>query len=151
MTLIVVGADHAGFALKTSVINHLQSHGYVCHDTGTHSDDSVDYPDYAHDVCSHITAGPDASVGILICGTGIGMSMAANRHEGIRCAVAVTEEMGRLARQHNDSNVLALGARLIDTATALGIVDVFLATEFDGGRHVNRVHKIDLQNGFGCP
>ena len=145
MTKIIIAADHAGFALKQTLIEYLEQRGHECHDFGTDSAEPVDYPDFAHAVASAVNNG---DVGILICGTGIGMSIAANRHSTIRCAVAVTPRMAELARQHNAANVLALGARLIDEEHAKKIVDIFLDTEYSGGRHDARIAKIDLNVGF---
>lgn len=145
MPKIIIAADHAGFALKQSLIEHLEQRGLECRDFGTDSSESVDYPEYAHAVAGVVK---DDDVGILICGTGIGMSIAANRHSTIRCAVAVTPRMAELARQHNNANILALGARLIDEVHAKKIVDIFLDTEYSGGRHDARIAKIDLDVGF---
>jgi ribose 5-phosphate isomerase B len=145
MTQIFIAADHAGFALKQALIEHLIGRGLVCTDLGTDSTEPVDYPDFAHKLADRINT-PD-EVGILICGTGIGMSMAANRHSLIRCAVCVTSHMAELARRHNNANVLALGGRLISEHAAKNIVDTFLTTDYEGGRHDVRVAKID-QIGF---
>jgi len=147
MKHVLIASDHAGVLLKAEVITHLHAHNYECCDLGTHTADSVDYPDFAHALCDILGRNP-GSVGILICGTGIGMSIVANRYSDVRCAVAVTPEMASMARQHNDANIVALGARLIDTDTAISIVDAFLGTKFEGGRHDARLQKIDLSIGF---
>ena len=138
---IALGADHAGFALKQEVARLLDELGLAYHDFGTTSDDSVDYPDFAGPVAREVVAGR-CERGILICGTGIGMAMAANKVAGTRAAPACSVEAARLAREHNDANVLALGARLTPKALALDIVRVFLDTPFAGDRHARRIDKI---------
>jgi len=144
MTQILIASDHAGFALKQALIEHLR--GFECDDLGTDSTEPVDYADYAHAVADRIDN--TKAVGILICGTGIGMAIAANRHSLIRCAVAVTSRMAELARRHNNANILALGARLISEDHAKTIVDTFLATDYEGGRHDARIAKIERGLGF---
>ena len=144
---VLIASDHAGFVLKGELINYLTETGRVCHDLGTNSADEVDYPDFARVLCDTLINTPDA-IGVLICGTGIGMSIAANRNTDIRCAVALTPEMATLARQHNNANVVALGARLIDSDLAQQIIDAFLNTAFEGGRHEARLQKIDLMQGM---
>ena len=139
---IIVGSDHAGFDLKERVKEWLEARGLAVEDVGTSSPQQVDYPDYAHLVARAVSSGRRAR-GVLICGTGIGVSIAANRHAGVRAAVACSEETARLAREHNDSNVLALGGRTLDPVVAERILDVWLATPFAGGRHERRVKKID--------
>ena len=139
---IVIAADHAGYALKSVLKAELVAAGYEVTDIGTDSEESVDYPDFAHRLAAMITAG-DAPLGVLVCGTGIGMSMTANRHPGVRAALCHDGLSARLARQHNDANVLALGARLIGIETAKDCLHAFLATDFAGGRHRRRVDKID--------
>jgi ribose 5-phosphate isomerase B len=136
---IAIASDHAGFELKQAVIKHLGA-GKVL-DLGTNGPDSVDYPDFGAAVAKAIESGK-ADKGIVICGSGIGISIAANRNKAVRAALCMTPEMARLARQHNDANVIALGARLVDTETALEMVDVFFETEFEGGRHARRVDKL---------
>ena len=138
---IALGADHAGFELKEQIKRHLAGKGIAVDDRGTHSPDSVDYPDYARLVGEEVAAGR-ADRGILVCGTGIGMSMAANKVPGIRAAKVNSESEAQLSREHNDANVLTLGARVLDDSTALKIVDVWLNTGFLGGRHQRRVDKI---------
>ena len=138
---IALGADHAGFELKEKIKQHLVERGIAVDDRGTNSPESVDYPDYARIVAEEVTAG-HADWGILICGTGIGMSMGANKVAGIRAAKVNSESEAQLSREHNDANVLALGARVLDEGTALNIVDRWLETPFLGGRHQRRVDKI---------
>lgn len=140
---IVLGSDHAGFALKEVIKGALQREGYGCHDVGTHDEDSCDYPVYAHRVADAVVSSSD-TMGILVCGTGLGMSMAANRHKAVRAAVCHDDESARFARAHNDANILALGSRLLDAQTALSCVRCFLQTQFDGGRHRKRIHAIEL-------
>jgi ribose 5-phosphate isomerase B len=138
---IAIGADHAGFALKEVLKAELISMGYTVQDLGTFDSASVDYPDIALQVAATVEKG-EAAKGILVCGTGIGMGIAANRHRGVRAAVCHDSVSARLARQHNDANVLALGARLIGDEVAKDCVRVFLATAFEGGRHARRVAKM---------
>ena len=138
---IAIGCDHAGPALKRALVDAMRAAGHVVLDMGTHDDGRVDYPDFAHAVCAAVEDGR-VQRGVLVCGTGIGMAMAANRHPGIRCAVASEVDSARLCREHNDANVLALGARLVDAAQAREILRIFLATPFEGGRHVPRLAKL---------
>jgi ribose 5-phosphate isomerase B len=138
---IALGADHAGFELKEKIKQHLLKNGTQVHDLGTHSTESVDYPDYARAVGDEV-AGRRADWGILVCGAGIGMSIAANKVAGIRAAHLHSEIEAQLSREHNDANVLALGARLLDHDLALIIVDRWLGTAFAGGRHAGRIEKI---------
>lgn len=138
---IALAADHAGFELKEKIREHLAERGFSVKDFGTDSGESVDYPDYAQAVGEEVAAGK-AKCGILVCGTGIGMSLAANKVAGIRAANARSEADAQLSREHNDANVLALGGRVLDAATALRIVDRWLSTSFAGGRHGRRVDKI---------
>ncbi len=139
---IAIASDHAGFQLKTLLSAEIRALGRGVLDLGTDSQDSVDYPDFAAAIAQAIGAGR-AERGVLVCGTGIGIAMAANRHSGIRAAVCHDETSARLARQHNDANVLALGERLIGSEVAKGCLRTFLETEFEGGRHMRRVAKID--------
>lgn len=132
-----IASDHAGVALKSALRHHLAQQGYETVDHGAHSDASCDYPAFAH-ALSHAVEQENGR-GILICGTGIGMSMAANRHAGIRAALCTTELHARLARRHNNANVLCLGARMTGDILAQAIVDAFLATDFEGGRHQRRL------------
>ncbi len=141
-TAFAVGSDHAGFELKQELLGELRSLGFSYEDVGTHSKESTDYPDYAHEV-SHRVASGQASLGLLCCSTGIGMSMAANKVEGIRAALVTSEEMARLTRQHNDANVLCLGARNNSVDECRKILHAFLDARFEGGRHERRIHKIE--------
>lgn len=139
--IIAIGSDHAGFTRKQEILEHLQSQGHEVNDLGTYSKDSMDYPDVAVEVAKQV-ASKEVERGILVCGSGIGVSIVANKTEGVRAANCVNEEMASLSRQHNDANVLALGERLVDKKTALSMVDIFLSTPFEGGRHQQRVDKI---------
>ena len=139
---ILLAADHAGYDLKTELVTHLADLGWAPQDLGTDSPDSVDYPDYAARLSDAVAAG-QAPVGVLICGAGIGMSIAANRVPGVRAANCLTEEMAALAREHNDANVLCLGSRLLQPTQAKKILWTFLETPFGGGRHKRRVEKIE--------
>lgn len=139
--MIVLASDHAGFALKTLIAAHLKSREIEVLDLGTDSEASVDYPDFGHAAALAVSDGR-AETGIIACGSGIGISIAANRAPIVRCALCLTPEMAQLARQHNDANILALGARLTDEQTALECVDAFLNTEFEGERHAARVEKL---------
>jgi ribose 5-phosphate isomerase B len=138
---IALGADHAGFELKDKIKQHLAARGVAVDDRGTSSGDSVDYPDYAHAV-GQAVASHGADLGILVCGSGIGMAIAANKVPGVRAAHVSSEYEAQMSREHNDANVLALGARVLDEPKALAIVDKWLTTEFAGGRHQKRVDKI---------
>jgi ribose 5-phosphate isomerase B len=142
---IILGSDHAGFELKEKVKKALQRLGVPYEDVGTRGPESVDYPDYAHRVAGAVEKGRYAR-GIVVCGTGIGVAMAANRHRGVRAAVAYDEETARLSREHNDANVLALGGRSLDHALAERILEIWLKTPFTGGRHARRVAKIEPGN-----
>lgn len=139
---IVIGSDHAGLTLKEALKSHLQTLGYGLEDVGTYTADSMDYPDPAHAVARIVAAG-SARFGILICGSGNGVSITANRHHGIRCALAWNREIAMLARAHNDANVLALPARFMVLDEATASVDAFISGEFEGGRHIKRVEKIE--------
>ena len=138
---IALGADHAGFELKEVVKRLLLTQGMQVEDRGTYSTESVDYPDFARAVGEEVAAG-QADFGILVCGTGIGMSMSANKVAGVRAAKVDTEYEAEMARAHNDANVLCLGARVSDAATAEKLIRKFLDTSFEGGRHQRRVTKI---------
>ncbi|HEX6980009.1 MAG TPA: ribose 5-phosphate isomerase B [Alphaproteobacteria bacterium] len=138
---IAIAADHAGFELKTQLAEELTRAGYVVLDLGTSSTESVDYPDFANALAAAIGSGK-AQRGVLVCGTGIGISIAANRHKGIRAALCRDTTDARLAREHNDANVLALGARTTGVETAKDVLKTFLATPFSGGRHSRRVEKL---------
>lgn len=138
---IAIGCDHAGFPYKDGLVAMLQSQGHMVLDFGTHSLDSVDYPDFAHPVAEAVETG-QADRGVLLCGSGNGVAIVANKHQGIRCALCWTEELAALARQHNDANVIALPVRFVPEILAQAMARVFLHTEFEGGRHGRRVDKI---------
>jgi ribose 5-phosphate isomerase B len=141
MTVVALGADHAGFPLKEDLKTWLITHGYDVVDLGTQSAESVDYPDFSVAVGSAITAGK-ADRGVLVCGTGIGMAMAANKVPGIRAAACTDAFGARMSREHNDANILALGARITARDAAIEILEIWLGAEFAGGRHARRVEKI---------
>lgn len=138
---IAIGCDHAGFQYKEGIVAMLQSQGHMVLDFGAHSAESVDYPDFAHAVASAVTLG-QAEKGVLLCGSGNGVAITANKHQQIRCALCWTEEIASLARQHNDANVIAIPARFVPEILAQAMVRVFLSTDFEGGRHARRVEKI---------
>ena len=145
MATVAVGADHAGFALKQDLTQWLVAQGHTVLDVGTHSLDSVDYPDFAAAVCRVLTSG-EAARGVLVCGTGIGMAIAANKVPGIRAGVCGDVETARLSRQHNDLNVLALAGRVTSSERAIAIARAWLDTAFEGGRHERRLAKVsDLE------
>ena len=139
---IAFGCDHGGFVYKKDVIDHLISNGYTVIDCGTDSTASVDYPVFADKVCAEITANK-ADLGLLICGTGVGMSIAANKHSGIRAACCENTFSARMTRMHNDSNVLCLGARVLGIELVHDMIDLFVSTEFEGGRHQKRVDMLN--------
>ena len=141
---VAMCSDHAGYELKCIIQGYLESQGVEYTDFGTNSTDSCDYPDFAHPCAEAIEKG-ECFPGIAMCGSGNGIQMTLNKHQGIRAALCWTVELAQLARQHNDANVLVLPARFIEPTLALDIVDVFLNTEFEGGRHVNRVNKIAVK------
>ena len=144
---IVIGCDHAGFELKKKVVDHLTEMGYEVIDVGTDSTDSCDYPIFAHRLCKTIQNG-EAPLGILICGTGVGMSLVANKHKGIRAACCSDTFSARLTRVHNDANVLCFGERVVGMGLAFDLVDNFLGAEYEGGKHARRVGMIDaIENG----
>ena len=136
-----MGADHAGFRAKESIKAFLETAGYRVEDVGTHSEESVDYPDYARAVAERVAAG-NGTLGIVVCATGIGVSIAANKVEGIRAALAHDSLTARRAREHNDANVLTLGGKVVGEDEAIAIVQEFLSAQFAGGRHQRRVDKI---------
>jgi ribose 5-phosphate isomerase B len=147
-TVAAIGCDHGGFAYKEKIITVLKDHGFEVVDHGTNSVDSTDYPDHIHPVGNDIDCGK-ASIGIILCGSGNGAAMTANKHQKVRAALCWTDELASLARLHNNANVLAIPARFVDEKTAISMVNTFLETEFEGGRHSRRVDKIpskDLQN-----
>ena len=139
---IPIASDHAGFDLKSALAARLAALGYEVEDLGPASAESADYPDFAHPLARRVAAG-ERRRGVLMCGTGLGMSYVANRYPGVRAAVAWSPEVAELARQHNDANVLVLPARFVSDDEALRIMDAWLTTPFDGGRHERRVEKIE--------
>lgn len=138
---VVIASDHAGVELKAAVGGDLTRMGYKVRDLGTASNDSVDYPDYGHAVAKAVAA-HEAKAGVVICGTGIGISIAANRHAGVRAALVHDDLTARMARAHNDANVIALGARVMPAENARTLVRTFFETPFEGGRHARRVEKL---------
>ena len=147
---IAVGSDHAGFLLKQALSRRLTEQGYEVDDVGTFSTDSTDYPDYASAVGRKVASG-EAERGVLVCMTGVGMEIAANKIRGVRAAVGVNPEEVRLTRAHNNLNVLTFGAKFTDEQTAGQLLDIFLKTPFEGGRHARRVGKIEmLESEEGC-
>lgn len=141
---IALCSDHAGYELKSIIEGYLESQGIEYQDFGTFSAESCDYPDFAHPAAEAIESGK-CYPGIAMCGTGNGIAMTLNKHQGIRAALCWTVELARLAREHNDANVLVMPARFIDPADALAIIDTFLSTPFEGGRHERRIRKIPLK------
>ena len=147
MKTIVLGADHGGFELKNTIKTHLENKGYTVIDVGTNSSDSCDYPIFASRLCEKIQNG-EADLGILVCGTGIGMSMAANKHKGIRAACCSDTFSARLTRLHNNANVLCIGARVVGAGLGIDLVEEFVNAEFEGDRHIKRLSLIeDIENG----
>ena len=138
---IVIGNDHAGTAYKFEIIKLLESKGHTVENFGTDEENSVDYPDFIHPVANAVEQ-KKADLGIIICGSGNGAQMTANKHQGVRAALCWNNELVTLARQHNNANVLSIPARLVSIHQALAFVDIFLETKFEGGRHQNRVEKI---------
>lgn len=139
--MIALGADHGGYEIKEAIKGHLIKAGFEVKDFGTDSAESVDYPVYAEKVAEAV-AGKECSTGIICCGTGIGVSMVANKVNGVRAAVVTNDFCAEMTRRHNDANVLCMGGRVIDEDTAIHLTDIFLNTPFDGGRHMNRVYMI---------
>lgn len=139
---IAIASDHGGYALKEQVKQHLLERGVEVEDLGTHSEDSVDYPVYGK-LCGQTVASGKADLGVVVCGTGIGISIAANKVKGIRCGLCTSVEMAHLTKQHNNANVLALGGRTTKPELAMAIVDEWLDTEFEGGRHQRRIDMLD--------
>jgi len=137
---ITIGCDHAGVEYKSKIVEFLEKEGHQILDVGTFGEESVDYPDYAHLVAEEVLAGAD--FGILICGSGNGVSMAANKHKGIRAALCWSEEITKLARQHNDANIISIPARFMSLEKTIQIITTFLTETFEGGRHQRRVQKI---------
>ncbi|UTW68030.1 ribose 5-phosphate isomerase B [bacterium SCSIO 12643] len=138
---IAIGCDHAGYELKNKIKKDLINKGYSVKDFGTDGPESVDYPDYVHPLASAIENG-DHDLGIVICGSGNGVNLTVNKHQGIRSALCWDVELAEMARLHNDANVLALSSRYVDEDVSMKCVDIFLNTEFEGGRHQNRVNKV---------
>jgi len=141
MPKIAIGSDHAGFDYKEALKQWLEKNGYTVTDFGAHSTESADYPDFAHPVASSVEEGK-ADLGVLVCGSANGVAITANKHQGIRAAICWNEELAALARQHNNANVVCIPARFIEYNLAESIVNKFLNTEFEGGRHAKRVFKI---------
>ena len=142
MTRIAVASDHAGYHLKERLKAHLQAEGYILEDFGTDSDASVDYPDYIGPAAESVASGKN-DLGIVLGGSGNGEAMAANRIRGVRCALCWNETSARLAKEHNNANVISIGARMVDEKEALKIVSTWLNAEFEGGRHIRRIEKLD--------
>jgi ribose 5-phosphate isomerase B len=138
---IAIGSDHAGFAQKQELLQWLNKNGYEARDEGVYENKSVDYPDYAHPVANAVEQGT-AAFGILLCGSANGVAMTANKHKGIRAAICWQTEIASLARLHNNANIVCLPARFISTEDAIAILETFVSTDFEGGRHQNRVNKI---------
>ena len=143
---IAIGSDHAGYQLKSEIIEHLQKAGHIYKDYGCYSSDRVDYPDFANEVAEAVSS-RQFDMGIVICGTGIGVSITANKKSGIRAALCCSEYMAEMARKHNNANVLALGGRTTPPERAVQIVDIFIKTDFEGGRHARRIQKIHSLTG----
>ncbi|MCF8224969.1 MAG: ribose 5-phosphate isomerase B [Bacteroidales bacterium] len=140
---IIIGSDHAGYNMKKELVKHLKKKGIKVDDIGTNSNDAVDYPDYGHKLGKMVGEGK-FKMGISICGSGNGISMTTNKHAGVRGAICWNEDITEMARRHNDANICSLPARYIDLDTAKRIVDIFVETNFDGGRHEKRIKKIDI-------
>lgn len=140
---IAIGSDHAGFELKNSIIKYLDKEGYKITDFGCYSEESIDYPDVAHPVCKSIED-EENGLGILICGSGNGIAITANKHQNIRAALSWTPEIAELSRQHNNANVLVLPARFINKQLAIEILKPFISSNFEGGRHQRRIDKISV-------
>lgn len=138
---IAIGSDHAGYDYKEDLISFLEGKGLAFNDMGTHSLDSVDFPDFAHPVATAVETG-SAAFGILLCGSANGVAMTANKHQGIRAAICWGEEIAQLAREHNNANIICIPARFVREGDAEKMVDIFMNTEFEGGRHERRVEKI---------
>lgn len=139
---VIIGSDHGGFNLKSAIVQHLEDKGIDVKDVGPFDADSVDYPDYAKPVAEVVQNG-EYDRGILVCGTGIGMNIAANKYKGIRAALVHDTFSAHATREHNNSNILCMGERVIGAGLALDIVDIWLETEFEGGRHERRIEKIE--------
>lgn len=142
---IAIGNDHAGTEYKLTIVAYLESKGIEVINYGTNNEESVDYPDFVHPVARDVEEG-NVDRGIIICGSGNGASMTANKHQGVRCALCWTAEITKLAREHNNANILSIPARFVSQTQAVDMVDIFLNTKFEGGRHQNRVEKIPVKN-----
>ena len=138
---VAIGCDHAGFDYKEDLISFLEGKGLPYHDFGTHSKDSVDYPDFAHPVAESVEKG-ESAFGILLCGSANGVAITANKHQGIRAAICWGEELAKIVREHNDANIICIPARFVREGDAEKMVDIFMHTDFEGGRHQRRVAKI---------
>jgi ribose 5-phosphate isomerase B len=138
---VIVGSDHAGLPLKRALVDAMRAEGYTVDDLGTHDDTSCDYPDFAHAVAERVANGD--GLGVLVCGTGIGMSITANKHKGVRAACVSDTFSARMTRMHNDANVLCLGSRVVGIGLGTDIVLAFLGASFEGGRHAKRLEKIE--------
>lgn len=143
MNKIAIGCDHAGFDLKEKIKLYLSDKSYMIIDKGCYTNERVDYPDFAHVVSREVLL-KNVDFGILLCGSGNGIAMSANKHQGIRAAICWNAEISQLARQHNDANILVLPARFLSEQDAFKIIDSFISEKFEGGRHLDRIHKIDL-------
>lgn len=143
MKQIAIACDHAAYHLKESIKKHLQEKDFDVLDYGTHSDESVDYPDIIHPLAKDINEGK-LERAVILCGSGIGVSIVANKYPNVRCALCMNAELAEMSRKHNNANVLAMGSRFISEETAFQILDKFLTTEFEGGRHQKRVEKIPI-------
>ena len=141
---VAIGSDHAGFQVKQHIVQFLGEKGYKFHDYGTYSDESTDYPDYAHTIACEVKSG-NYNFGIVVCGSGNGVNMTVNKHQGIRSALCWNKDVASVVRLHNDANICALPGRFISKESAIEIVEIFLSTGFEGGRHLRRIKKIDLR------
>lgn len=141
---LAIASDHAGYLMKLDLIKHLEEKGYLVHDLGTDSAESVNYPDFGHPLAEIVESG-EIEMGISLCGSGNGINMVTNKHQGIRGALCWNREISEMARYHNDANICSLPARYIDLPTAIEIVDAFLETAYEGGRHDIRIRKIPIQ------
>lgn len=141
--IIPIGCDHAGYQLKQEIIHHLTSKGFQIKDFGCYSEDSIDYPDFAHPVAEMVEQN-DGMLGILLCGSGNGINMTANKHQGVRSAICWKPEIAKLAREHNNANIITLPARFISVEDAIEMIDIFFSTDFEGGRHQKRIDKIPV-------
>lgn len=146
MKKVAFASDHAGFELKQTIISHIKNLGYECKDFGTYSTDSCDYPDFAHPAAEAVENG-ECEFGIAMCGSGNGIQMTLNKHQGIRAALCWLPELAALARQHNNANILVLPARFITNEEGIAIVDAYLDAQYEGGRHQRRIDKIPVK---GC-